>query len=265
MNRLKVLFVTRKWPPAVGGMEIYCREIASELSRRADLELHALPGREDGRPPSPMALVGFGLRTALALLARRVPRDVIHGGDLAVWPLVRLALLRNPGVRTVLSAHGTDVAFAHRRGTAARVYRAYLRLGIKLLPSVMVLANSRATADLCKAAGFTRVAIVPLGAGIGKQHRGDVEPYILFFGRLVRRKGCGWFISQVLPLLPDGLRLTVAGTVWDPDEAEALAGPRVEFVGAVGPAERDRLCAAATAVVVPTARKRAATRRRRRG
>ncbi len=199
-----------------------------------------------------MALIGFGLRTALGVgLARRSSWDVMHGGDLAVWPLVWLAGLRNPGRCTVLSAHGTDIALAHRRGLAAFLYRRYLRLATRLLPSVAVLANSRATAGLCTSIGFSTVTVVPLATRMGAEIHAEMEPYIFFFGRLIRQKGCSWFIREVLPLLPDDLRLVVAGTVWDPQEGQALSHPRVEFVGPVDPAGRDRLCAAATAVIVP--------------
>src|SRR5690606_10595555 len=59
--KLRVLFVTRKWPPAVGGMEVYCRELVNELDERVALDLEALPGRSDGQPPSTLALVGFGV------------------------------------------------------------------------------------------------------------------------------------------------------------------------------------------------------------
>ena len=48
----KVLFITRKWPPAVGGMETYAKRISEELSELTDLTTLSLPGRSDGRPPS---------------------------------------------------------------------------------------------------------------------------------------------------------------------------------------------------------------------
>jgi glycosyltransferase involved in cell wall biosynthesis len=84
---LKVLFVTRKWPPAVGGMEVYCAELTRELSGRVDLTTHALPGREDGRPPSGLRLAWFFLREAVFLVRHRNRYDVIHYGDLVMFPL----------------------------------------------------------------------------------------------------------------------------------------------------------------------------------
>ena len=246
-----ILFLTRKWPPAIGGMEVYCRELTRALRLRAEVEVRALPGRADGRPPSVAALVWFGLAEAFRLSFRRGGFAVVHGGDLAVWPLVLAARLRNRGARAVLSAHGTDIAMAFRAGAAARLYRAYLRSAARLLPDATVIANSRATAELCRRAGFASVAVVPLAVAASAAGPAAPQPYVFFCGRLIRRKGCAWFVREVLPRLDPALRLVVAGTVWDEAERTALAAPRVDYVGPVSPAERDRLAAAATAVVVP--------------
>jgi glycosyltransferase involved in cell wall biosynthesis len=87
--------------------------------------------------------------------------------------------------------------------------------------------------------GWHRAAVVPLAteqfpAALAD---GTHDGTILFVGRLVERKGCGWFIRQVLPLLPRDTRLLVAGTAWEEREHTALAEPGVEFLGPVhGPA-----------------------------
>ena len=248
---IRVLFLTRKWPPAIGGMEAYCRDLARALEERVSIEVCALPGRPDGSPPPPAAMIRFGIATAFHLLIRRADWTVAHGGDLSVWPLVWLARLRARRSGLVLSAHGTDIALAHRKGGAARLYAAYLKLAARLLPDVKVLANSRATAELCRKTGFAAVEIVPLAVPASATQPAAPEPYLFFFGRLIRRKGCAWFVREVLPRLDPSLRLVVAGTVWDEDEKRALSGPRVAYIGPVSPEERDRLASAATAVVVP--------------
>ena len=42
MKKLRVLFLTRKWPPAIGGMEVYSMELSEELSHRVDLTVRSL-------------------------------------------------------------------------------------------------------------------------------------------------------------------------------------------------------------------------------
>ena len=248
---MRVLFVTRKWPPAVGGMETYSVELVAELRRLGlDVDLRALPGRPDGGAPGAAAIASFGLRTALALASGRGGWDAVHGGDMAVWPLALLGRLRSPRAALVLSAHGTDVAFAERPGLAARLYRGYLRLGARLRPQVV--ANSDATGERARTLGFRDVAVVPL-ASRERAPEGSCPPgrYLLFAGRLVRRKGLAWFVAEVLPGLAPDIRLLVAGTDWDAGESAALADPRVEFRGAVGQDRLAALMAGALAVVIP--------------
>ena len=246
------VFVTRKWPPAVGGMETYSVRLAEALARLGPIRTIALPGRPDGAPPSPRRLARFGASTALRLLLARRPPAVLHLGDMASWPLALPALLRRPATRVVLSAHGTDVAYPRRGDWKGRLYGAYLRLGARLLPRSAVVANSRATADLARGFGFGDVRVVPLATDLrapapGGNHDGNV----LFAGRLVARKGCGWFVRAVLPLLPDEIGLTVAGTPWDADEAHVMDHPRVRFLGPLPQPELLRAYAGALCVIVP--------------
>ena len=73
----------------------------------------------------------------------------------------------------------------------------------------------------------------------------------MFAGRLVERKGCLWFVRNVLPRLPGGIRLKVAGPVWDKAEEAVLADPRVDYLGAL---DKDALVDAyrnALCVIVP--------------
>jgi glycosyltransferase involved in cell wall biosynthesis len=80
---------------------------------------------------------------------------------------------------------------------------------------------------------------------------GPPEGFVLFAGRLIERKGCSWFIRNVLPRLPETITLKVAGTVWSRREGEALRDPRVEFIGPQEPAAIARLYGSALCVVVP--------------
>nr|WP_298898223.1 glycosyltransferase [uncultured Altererythrobacter sp.] len=74
---------------------------------------------------------------------------------------------------------------------------------------------------------------------------------ILFAGRLVARKGCGWFVREVLPLLPEEIGLDIAGTAWDEREREILAHPRVTLLGNLTQAQLAEAYAAALCVIIP--------------
>lgn len=276
---MRILFLTRKWPPAIGGMETYAQEISAALAAQGHaLDLRALPGRADGAAPGGGAILRFGAGQALSLLRGPFdPPDLIFGADMAIWPLAKLAAARaaraaegkagkkaegkaggkaegkaGQGPRLLLAAHGTDVAFGFRPSAAGRGYGAYMRAGARACRGARVIANSDATADLARGLGFGPVGTVPLGCRTAPPDPLPPERReILFAGRLVRRKGLAWFVRNVLPLLPPDLPLRVAGTVWEAEEAAALSDPRVEFLGPLPqPALWSRM-AAARAVILP--------------
>ena len=216
---MRVLFLTRKWPPAIGGMETYSLELTRELKRDVDLTVHALPGRPDGATPHAGAILDFAIRTGWQLLWER-GHDVIHGADMAIWPLALLARLRSPRATVVLSAHGTDVSFAARRGLRPALYGVYMRLGARLLRRATVLANSRATEKHTRAIGFLSIEVTPLGTRAfgGAAPVETPESVILFAGRLIRRQGFAWFATEGLPLLPPAVTMTFAGPGWVAEE-----------------------------------------------
>ena len=248
---MKILFLSRKWPPAMGGMETWAAELTAELGKDHDLDLHVLPGNPDGSAPGVLALLKFSMRTAASVAMRKGEVDVIKGGDLAVWPLVVLAGLRLRGARRALAAHGTDASFAARPGIAPALYRFYMRIGARLMPEVRVVANSAATADAARALGFHHVAVVPLATRAGHPAPPEPDMTLLFPGRILPLKGLSWFVREVLPALPEGLTLEVAGTVWDREEARVLDAPRVHYLGKLEQDELHSRMARARAVVLP--------------
>lgn len=248
-DRPRVLFITRKWPPATGGMETYCRELTSALQQRLPLEVIALPGTANGMPPGPLALIGFGLKVFFQLLFTRRDYEALHLADMAIWPL---GLAARRSARLVISAHGTDVSFPRRGGILGRLYGLYLRTGSRLLGSARIVANSQATAEALAESGWQTDAVIPLATTISAPEKTyGPSRAILFVGRLIPLKGCKWFADTVLPLLDADIRLHVAGTCWDADESAVLDHPRVDFLGrldqpALAEAYREALC-----VVVP--------------
>lgn len=233
---LRVLFITRKWPPAVGGMEVYSVELTKELATQVDLTTNILSGRKNGQPPTLLTLAWFFITQAIYLFRARNRFDVIHYGDLVQFPLAWFSHRLGRGCRQVISVHGTDIAYGIRKGWRSRFYQRFLSWMVANNSATdAVIANSQATARLCEKTGFKHVEVVNLGVRLSEKPLSNEHPenYVLFVGRLVARKGVGWFIREVLPNLPEGLTLKVAGTVWDADEGAALQSPRVDFLGPV--------------------------------
>lgn len=247
-----VLFISRKWPPAVGGMETYCVELTRVLASMLPVRVIALPGRQNGAPPQLTALIRFAFSTARAYLTLPEPPRVLHISDLASWPFALLAVMRRPRPIVVISIHGTDVSFHRRKSLKGRLYGAYLRLGAKLLPHARLLANSFATASAASETGWLTSKVIPLATNVDAPAPVDShDGNLLFVGRLIERKGCLWFVRNVLPLLPEAVGLKVAGPLWDEKEGDALRHPRVTYLGSLSPDELREEYRKALCVVVP--------------
>lgn len=246
------MFVTRKWAPAVGGMETYAMRLTETLAEIEPVQVVALPGRGDGMPPGVLALAGFPFKVLLALLRRRIMPEVVHLCDMAIWPLGILAKCLAPRARIVLSAHGTDVSYHRRGGVKGKLYGRYLRYGARLLHDATIIANSRATRDVAAETGWQATHVVPLATDLrGPAPDGTHNGRLLFVGRLIPLKGCSWFVQEVLPLLGEGIALDVAGTSWDAAEHAVLDDPRVRFLGRLRGDDLVRAYRNALAVIVP--------------
>lgn len=252
--RPKLLFITRKWPPAIGGMETYSFKLAQGASELMDVETFKLPGKDNGLPPSLPRLFMFGVGSSMKLLFKPLKPDFIHGGDLSLWPLIWLAGCRNRKSKNSIAVHGSDISFAFRTGAKAKLYKSYLKIGRRLLSKTQIIANSAATAELLAKMGFSNLRTLPL------RIRGPEEPittadhngpsYLLYVGRVTKAKGLPWFIDQVLPLLSEDLEVKIAGPVIGKN-INLKNQKRIEYLGPVIGKDLTRLRRNALAVILP--------------
>ena len=258
-KRFRVLFLTRKWPPAVGGMETYSRELATDLAPLVNLTVRALPGCSDGRPPSLLLLANFVLCSAIFLYWHKHDYDVVHLGDFALFPLAWWHALWAPQAVRLITVHGLDLLYANRAGFKPALYRLFVGWAQKRRRAVNhFIANSRHTAILCENAGFSPVGVVTLGVRPKTNMDSSMsdclpnERYVLFVGRLVHRKGAKWFAENVLPQLPEDVKFYVVGKTWDLGEKQGISdNPRVCILGYL-PDEQLRLVQRkACAIVMP--------------
>lgn len=255
-----VLFVTRKFPPSVGGMETLAADIWATLSA-AGTGGDVLVAHGGTNARMPWWLPGAVRRTVRLVRQRRVQHVLV--GDVLLYLLLRpvLVLLRVPHTTMAM---GKDVVWQ------LPAYRWVVR---RVLPKApLVLAISAATADAVVAAGVDRgrVRVVRLGvrlpdagptrdearARLRVAHGVDATtPVLVTVGRLVRRKGVAWFVDDVLPDLRGAVYL-VAGSGPDAElvaETAARRGvaDRVRLLGAVPDAERELLMRGADVFVQP--------------
>ncbi len=253
MSPGKVLcFVTRKYPPQRGGMELLSLELTTRIARRRPTRIIAKAVR---RPALPGFIVAAALRLLVDCARGRIA--VLHLGDPVLSPLAMVAKVF--GVPTVVTIHGLDVTYDHP------LYRFWLRLFLWKLDAYVCISDSARKAAVERGVPENRTSVIGVGIDIAPipvpQARRE-DDLLLFVGRLVRRKGLAWFVGNVLPALAakrPRLRLAVLGdgperqTVID-IAARARVLDKVELLGSADDARKWEWYARATACIMPNVR-----------
>jgi len=251
---MTVLFVTRKWPPAIGGMETYSVEISNSLRSLCNLKTLYLSGKFESTFLKIISLFYFFPSIFLKLLSLK-RYDVIHIGDLVLWPILFFAKLLGLSKVFVVSVHGLDMLYAKRNGFLPKIYSAYLKLCIYFLSNhLKIISNSNATKKLAIELGFKQIKVVTSGvvSSGAPQKFSSPKNYVLFVGRLIKRKGAGWFAKEVLPLLPKNFKMVVVGKAVDSSELKIIKeNPRVDYKGVVSNNDLELLRRSALVVLMP--------------
>ncbi len=253
---MNVLFITRKWPPSVGGMEKYSFELTQELEKLVNLQVVCLKNTSNIQLVNLLIIFNFFIKSFFICLKNRKSIELVHLGDLSLWPVALFCKLINRNLKLIISVHGTDVAYHLRPGFFPGLYKAYLFIASFLIKSsVVLISNSSSTASHAENFGFNKVLVVTLGVRfrlIKKPTSPSKDKYILFVGRIAKRKGLAWFIKNVLPELSKEIRLKVAGVKWDEDEFSALfSSDRIDYLGPVYGDELAKIRSEALVVIMP--------------
>lgn len=204
---MRVLHVSKAYPPVFGGIETVLRDMAEGLAARG-VEVTVLVcnrGRrerlEEGtnpriiRVPSPWKVSSMDIGPSLVKEMRRIPRDITHIH--IPYPLGVLAALLAPGDSKLVATWHSDIV---RQKALLRFYapilRRFLRRADAVYPtSVQYLACSRflpTVRDKCHPIplGVPPTSFLPspfLRQRI-EQIRAEMDPFVLFIGRLVGYK-----------------------------------------------------------------------------
>ena len=287
----RVLFVSSLWPPDVlGGAEIYAERLARELATRGD-ETGAVtlgvtaPGVVAQVPPRPYRLSEFAAqpphrkaayhvadlyRPDAARVLRGAIRDfrpdVVHSHavqGMSISVLAEPARLRVPHVHTLhdlwllcqrstmvrRSGEGCVTRCASCRAISA-TRSAIARRGfphVVVAPSEALAREHRAFAP---AAGRLRVVRHPVEPAARAERDGSASRFG-FLGQLVEIKGIATLLDA---FAADGARLSIAGDgpLRPRVEAAAAASERIEYLGWLDDAARERFFAEIDCLVVPS-------------
>jgi glycosyltransferase involved in cell wall biosynthesis len=210
---MKLLFITRKFPPSIGGMETLSAALANEFPKLVDTSVIAWGGSQIYLP----FFVTFTFIKCLYLIPSKKITH-IHLGDALLSP-VGLVLKRIFGVKCSVSAHGLDITFK------PKVYQKIISYSLPKLDKVICV--SKATMNECLKRGVPKekCAVIPNGiypdnyrvnaslneleniAGLTLKGK----KVLVTVGRLIPRKGVYWFVKNILPKLGDNYIYLIVG------------------------------------------------------
>ena len=214
----RILFIARRYPPSVGGIQTYAEELYSRLRRRCPVTLIAL-GRE---PLVHLAwFMPYAFCAAVFHILRRRP-DVIFFMDGVTAALAPFLRPFTPA-RFAVTVHGTELTF--RRAVLSHLMRA------GALACDRTVTVSRATGALAAGIGLpaARTRVIYQGIHVAiptdAEHRQlkdrferahglslEEHPVLLNYGRQVRRKGVVDFIENGVFLMREEIRLIISGS-----------------------------------------------------
>jgi len=212
-----ILFITRKYPPSVGGMEKLSYEMTRAVGDIVPSRVIAWRGPRWGWPLFAVLAFVRGLWACMT-----TPIRFIHVSDPVLAPL-GLALSRLTGRRWGLTAHGLDILYPRR------IYQAVVLPCVRRAEAVIAISQAARQACLTKGVPADRCHVIPIGVHAPPEQMDRHlarerlrltlalelrdRPVLLTVGRLVPRKGVAWFVREVLPSLarvrPDAIYLIV--------------------------------------------------------
>lgn len=205
-----ILYITRKYPPSIGGMQTMSFELFRSLNRYREVTLFAHQG-------SFLKLLGFLARIPLqlALLAKAPrPPKIVLLGDAALSPAVHLVRRLIPSAKVVCVLHGLDITYSNP------LYKRFILPSLKQLDTAVCISNG--TKEIATSMGIDASRLAVIHPGVSNERlrlitkedgrlelrdihgvRLEERPILLYVGRLVPRKGVLWFTEHVLPKIKE--------------------------------------------------------------
>ena len=205
MIKLNILFITRNFPPQVGGLENFSFNLFHSLFKMHKLSLIKWSG---SKKILPAVFIYFLIKSYLILLLKKIDLVYLTDGVLSLL-IPFLKIFKKPVAVTI---HGLDITFNN--------YFYQLLVPYFLNKADKIICVSRATKKECLKRGVfpQKIEVIPNGIKdefFLKEDKKNLKErfeerfnvkikdkkIILSVGRLIERKGIHWFIREVLPLI----------------------------------------------------------------
>lgn len=217
---MRILFISRAFPPITGGIENHNAALAQWLPKYASVTTLANHGGK-------LALPLFLPRVLLQSLFLLRKHDVLLLGDGVLAPIGRLLKFVYPKKKVVCILHGLDITFSSKQGILATLYALINIPSLRRLD--LLIAVSKETLATAVRAGIPEEKCTVINNGVdpdtlaGNFSRKELAEFldedltgkIVIFraGRYVKHKGVEWFIKNVVPRLPQHVLFVAAGAI----------------------------------------------------
>lgn len=214
MEKKKVLCITRKYPPIVGGMENFCYHVFSGLaSENIETKIIALKRKQKN-------LLWFFPYTVFYVIFNIHKYDAVIIGDSLLCFLGIISNLFSKRTKRIIVIYGLDILYNNA------LYQVYLKTFLAKSADIYVPISGE-TSKVLEKRGVNSSVIITPGIDTEAQvktsqlsHEKFLEKYniapkalvLITVGRLVKRKGVAWFINEVMSeLKEDNVKYLVIG------------------------------------------------------
>jgi phosphatidylinositol alpha-1,6-mannosyltransferase len=229
---MKILFISRAYPPVVGGIEMQNYGIASALGKLTDTKIIA---NKKGKKFLPLFLPWLTLKLFFLIPSY----DAIVFGDGVLSPIGAFLKFFYRKQKYFCIIHGLDITYARKNSLLGKIYKSVNIPSEKKMDKLIMVGNETINEAVKIGIPEEKCVFIPNGLDadeVCENHsRTDLEKLLgrnlngkkIIFrgGRFVKHKGVDWFVRNVMPKLPENYILVAAGGV----VAKKTAGDANDF------------------------------------
>lgn len=213
---MKILFISRAYPPVVGGIENQNYELSAWLPKTEGVEEMKTIANRLGKKFLPFFLFYATFR-ALFLMRKY---DVLLLGDAVLSALGWIIKIFYPRKAVACVSHGLDLTYP------LKLYqKLWVRFFVRKMDKLIAVGNETIREGISREIPAEKFVFIPNGVDAEKflepHSREDLEKIIgeklgdkkilLTTGRLAAHKGVDWFCENVMPKFGDDVLYLIAG------------------------------------------------------
>lgn len=215
---MKILFLTRKYPPITGGMENQSYNLIKNF-KELNKEIFVIANKKGNK--FLLIFLPYSFFKALYLIWKnKITHLHLSDGLLALegkW------IKKLTGVKTAITIHGLDITYKNS------VYQKVIPKSINKLDKIICISNNTKKECIKRGVSKNKCVVIPNGVNINefilkgtkkalRKKLSDKlninlenKKILLTTGRLVKRKGVEWFVNNVMPKLNKDYIYLIAG------------------------------------------------------